>query len=134
MMLDDARDSARIALIGDATIGDYCLRRLLESGFQVVACLPGSNSFAAKARSRGVPVMAVDADLEGLLKTPCDWILCVFNIRILPEKILAHPSRDVISFHNGPLPRYAGLYAPTRAPAQCRDRTRRGLAPRGPRD
>ena len=105
----------RIALIGDAAIGDYCLRRLLEAGFQVVACLPGSNSFAAKARSRGVPVMALDADLEGLLETPCDWILSIFNIRILPEKILAHPSRGVINFHDGPLPRYAGLYAPTRA-------------------
>lgn len=115
MALDHAGKSPRIALIGDAAIGDYCLRRLLESGFQVVACLPGSNSFATKARSHGVPVMAIDADLEGLLETPCDWIFSVVNIRILPEQILAHPSRGVINFHDGPLPRYAGLYAPTRA-------------------
>ena len=115
MVFDGAQASPRIALIGDAAIADYCLRRLLESGFQVVACLPGGNSFAAKARSRGVPVMAVDADLEELLETPCDWILSAFNIRILPEELLAHPSRGVINFHDGPLPRYAGLYAPTRA-------------------
>ena len=114
-MIDRAGESPRIVLIGDAAIGDYCLRRLLESGFEVVACLPGSHSFAAKARSYGVSVMATDADLHGLLEMPCDWILSIVNVRILPENVLAHPSRGVINFHDGPLPRYAGLYAPTRA-------------------
>jgi polyketide synthase PksN len=115
MIPDDANASPRIALIGDAAIADYCLSRLIDSGFRVVACLPGSRSFAAKARSYGVPVMPVDAPLRALLETPCDWILSVVNLRILPEELLTHPARGVINFHDGPLPRYAGLYAPTRA-------------------
>ena len=114
-MSADPQVTTRIALIGDATIAGHCLRRLRASGFEVVACLPGSLSFAAEARSQDVPVLAVNAHLDELLETPCDWILSAFNIRILPEKVIAHPSRGVINFHDGPLPRYAGLYAPTRA-------------------
>ena len=107
--------SPRVALIGDAAVADHCLARLIKAGFRVVACLPGSRSFAERARSHGVPVLPVGADLSDVLEIPCDWILSVVNLRILPEELLAHPARGVINFHDGPLPRYAGLYAPTRA-------------------
>ncbi|MAB72174.1 MAG: peptide synthetase, partial [Planctomycetaceae bacterium] len=105
----------RIALIGDSMIAQRVLGRLLESGFEITACLPGGDAFAAEARASGVRTEAVGADLATLCREPCDWILSVFNTRILPAEVIDHPARGVINFHDGPLPRYAGLYAPTRA-------------------
>ena len=105
----------RIALIGDSMIAQRVLGRLLESGFEITTCLPGGDAFAAEARARGVRTEAVGADLATLCREPCDWILSVFNTRILPAEVIGHPARGVINFHDGPLPRYAGLYAPTRA-------------------
>ena len=102
-------------MVGDAAIATHCLRRLVDAGFDVVGCLPGSDAFAAECRGMGVRAFEVDSDLDVLLEEPCDWILSVFNIRILPRRVIEHPSRGVVNFHDGPLPRYAGLYAPTRA-------------------
>ena len=96
-------------------IAQRVLGRLLESGFEITACLPGGDAFAAEARASGVRTEAVGADLATLCREPCDWILSVFNTRILPAEVIGHPARGVINFHDGPLPRYAGLYAPTRA-------------------
>ena len=96
-------------------IAQWVLGRLLEAGFEVAICLPGGEAFATEARRRGVRTEAVGADLATLCREPCDWILSVFNTRILPAEVIGHPARGVINFHDGPLPRYAGLYAPTRA-------------------
>ena len=96
-------------------IAQRVLGRLLEAGFEVATCLPGGEAFATEARRRGVRTEAVGADLATLCREPCDWILSVFNTRILPAEVIDHPARGVINFHDGPLPRYAGLYAPTRA-------------------
>ncbi len=63
----------------------------------------------------GLRTFEVGADLDVLLEVPCDWLLSVFNLRILPPEIIRHASRGAVNFHDGPLPRYAGLYAPTRA-------------------
>ena len=114
-MHDHLPSRTRIALIGDAMIAVHCLRRALEVGVEVVGCLPGSEAFADEARALGVHTFEVGADLEVLMDEPCDWLLSVFNIRLFPPKVLAHPGRGVVNFHDGPLPRYAGLYAPVRA-------------------
>ncbi len=105
----------RIALIGDSMIAQRVLGRLLESGFEITTCLPGGDAFAAEARRRGVRTEAVGAALATLCREPCDWILSVLNTRILPADVIDHPACGVINFHDGPLPRYAGLHAPTRA-------------------
>ena len=110
-----ARIAGKVAMIGDAAIAVHCLRRLVDSGFEVVGCLPAGDAFAEECRSMGLRTFEVDAGLEVLLREPCDWILSVFNIRILPPELIRHPRRGVVNFHDGPLPRYAGLYAPTRA-------------------
>ena len=96
-------------------IAQRVLDRLLESGFEITTCLPGGDAFAAEARRRGVRTEAVGATLATLCREPCDWILSVLNTRILPADVIDHPARGVINFHDGPLPRYAGLHAPTRA-------------------
>ena len=67
-MSADPQVTTRIALIGDATIAGHCLRRLRASGFEVVACLPGSLSFEPSDRfgRGGVISNAVIPDVRSL--------------------------------------------------------------------
>jgi natural product biosynthesis luciferase-like monooxygenase protein len=41
-----------------------------------------------------------------------DYLLSITNLRMLPGWLLERPARMAINFHDGPLPRYAGLNAP----------------------
>lgn len=104
-----------VTLIGDAEMAVHCLERLLDSGFDVVGCLPAGAAFAERARSLGVRTFEVDAAVEVLADEPCDWLLSVYNARILPPRVIDHARFGALNFHRGPLPRYAGLYGPTRA-------------------
>ncbi|MFN7699191.1 MAG: formyltransferase family protein, partial [Deltaproteobacteria bacterium] len=44
---------------------------------------------------------------------PFEWLFSIANLSILPADVLALPTRGSINFHDGPLPRYAGLNAPS---------------------
>src|SRR5690606_27787228 len=41
-----------------------------------------------------------------------DYLLSITNLRMLPTWLLERPTKMAINFHDGPLPRYAGLNAP----------------------
>lgn len=105
----------RVAVIGDSTIAMHCLLALKATGHEVVACFANSEAFAASARREGIRTYDPDTPLAILTDIPCDWIVSVNNARLISIEVLGHPARGTINFHDGPLPRYAGLYAPTRA-------------------
>jgi len=44
---------------------------------------------------------------------PFDYLFSIANLSIIPTRILALPRLGAINFHDGPLPRYAGLHATT---------------------
>ncbi len=93
----------------------HCLRALQRAGHQVVACLPETESFAASARELDVPTHDPYASLDVIREIRCDWIISAANIRIIPPEILRLPVHGTLNFHDGPLPRYAGLNVLTRA-------------------
>jgi methionyl-tRNA formyltransferase len=41
-----------------------------------------------------------------------DWLFSVANLAVLSREVLAKAVRGAINFHDGPLPRYAGINAP----------------------
>ena len=41
-----------------------------------------------------------------------DWLLSIANLRMIPDDVLALPTKGAINFHDGPLPAYAGLNTP----------------------
>jgi len=108
-------ERCRVALIGDASIAMHCLRSLKAAGHEVVACLANGEAFAAAARRQGITTYDPGTPLTALTEIPCDWIVSAYNTHLIPAAILRHPARGTINFHDAPLPRYAGLYAPTRA-------------------
>ena len=41
-----------------------------------------------------------------------DWLFSIANLEMIPESVLARAKAGAVNFHDGPLPRYAGLNAP----------------------
>ena len=108
-------ERCRVALIGDSAIAMHCLRSLLAAGHTVVACFANGDAFYESACREGIKTFDQKTPLTVLAGIDCDWLISANNARLIPAEILAQLSYGAINFHDGPLPKYAGLYAPTRA-------------------
>src|SRR5690606_20898806 len=64
------------------------------------------------ASSRGIAAETPGNDLAQRLPASFDYLLSIANLRMIPDAIVARAGRAAINFHDGPLPRYAGLNAP----------------------
>ncbi len=99
-------------LVGDESLTTECGEILRQGGHPVLALVTRSTAAAHWARERAIPVIAPGPGLAGRLASvgAFDWLLSVANLSVLADEVLALPARGAINFHDGPLPRYAGLY------------------------
>lgn len=97
-------------VIGNESLLIGCSEALLDRGNVIRAVVTQDPEITKWARARDLPVGSDMADLRA--QPRFDWLLSIANLRIIPEDILALPARGAINFHDGPLPRYAGLNAP----------------------
>jgi len=103
----------RCILIGDESLLVHCAQVLRESGHRIEALITDHPDARRWAAESGLPVVSPDDDLDAMLAaTPCDWLFSITNFRILSARALATPRCGAINFHDGPLPRYGGRYAP----------------------
>jgi methionyl-tRNA formyltransferase len=111
-------------VVGDESLTIQCADLLRERGHAIHAIVTGSAEVRAWAEARSVRVL--DASIlrkddtrearlaaAGLTRGAVDWLLSIANLRVLPEAFLAVGRAGAINFHDGPLPRYAGLHATT---------------------
>ncbi|MDA7429895.1 LLM class flavin-dependent oxidoreductase [Primorskyibacter aestuariivivens] len=96
-------------IIGNESLARECAQQWLDRGHGIAAFVTRNPVLADWAREAGLRVEAPGADLSGL---PCDWLLSIANLDILHDDLLSLPTKGAVNFHDGPLPRYAGLNAP----------------------
>ncbi|RYH01250.1 LLM class flavin-dependent oxidoreductase [Salipiger sp. IMCC34102] len=100
-------------LIGNEALAIQCLDMLQSRGHRVTAFVTRDAELARLARERGVRDIAQGpgqaAELGG---DPVDWVLSVANLNLVPDEVLSLAWQGAVNFHDGPLPRYAGLNAP----------------------
>ncbi|MFW2542727.1 MupA/Atu3671 family FMN-dependent luciferase-like monooxygenase [Primorskyibacter sp. 2E107] len=96
-------------LMGNESLLVGCAERLLERGNTVRAVITEASDVADWAKGRGLRVLRDPGDLNG---EAFDWLLSIANLRIIPDNVLRLPARGAVNFHDGPLPRHAGLNAP----------------------
>ena len=98
-------------LMGDESLTIACGDMLLAGGHQIAAVISRDDTVRDWAQGQGLVLFR---DAEDLLQTrvAADWFLSIANLRLIPEAVLALPSQGAINFHDGPLPRYAGLNTP----------------------
>ncbi len=99
-------------VMGNESLLVQCSETLLARGNTIAAVVTRNPDIAGWARSQALRVEAPGADLAARLGTGFDWLLSIANLSIIPGDVLALPARGAINFHDGPLPRHAGLNAP----------------------
>ena len=113
----------RILLVGEESAGLNVLRWLLTTDHVVVAVLAGdttgrTSSLASAAERLGLRVRSAELVREGgfadwLESERVDLVLNVHSLFLIHPDALDTPTIGCFNLHPGPLPRYAGLNAPS---------------------
>ncbi len=96
-------------LVGNESLAAQCGQVLLDRGHCVALVVTQSAEVRKWALAKG---LAVAADWAGGQGVSVDWLLSVANLSVIPEGVLALATKGAVNFHDGPLPRHAGLNAP----------------------
>jgi natural product biosynthesis luciferase-like monooxygenase protein len=100
-------------IIGNESLAIQCAEMLREGGHDLQAVITRNPDIESWAKDAGITTYASDADLaDALSGHSFDWLLSIANLDMIPGPVLALPARGAVNFHDGPLPRYAGLNAP----------------------
>ncbi len=107
------RSGASCVLIGSESLAIQCAEILLEKGLDLRAVVSTEPRITAWASAHGLPTFAPGKDLaERLRPIEHDYFFSITNLAMIGEEVLALPRKAAINFHDGPLPRYAGMYTP----------------------
>jgi natural product biosynthesis luciferase-like monooxygenase protein len=100
-------------LLGEQSLLIQCGEALLARGHRVETVITRDARIAAWAGTRGIRCADDFEMLRDRAFTPAfDYLFSITNLRIVPRWLLDQASRLAINFHDGPLPRHAGLNAP----------------------
>jgi methionyl-tRNA formyltransferase len=99
-------------ILGDQSLTIACADMIVSAGHRVVAIVSTDADVCGWAASQGIRVLEKPADVTGSTVGPFDWLLSIANLRIIPQSVLKLPGKGAVNFHDGPLPRYAGLNTP----------------------
>ncbi|MFN3608091.1 MAG: MupA/Atu3671 family FMN-dependent luciferase-like monooxygenase [Hyphomonas sp.] len=98
--------------IGDGPLLLQCLEAYVASGGHVSAIVTEDPAIARHGEGANVPVLSKNSVSNGALAAfEFDYLLSIANLDMLPEALLKRARKMAINFHDGPLPRYAGLNA-----------------------
>ena len=98
-------------LIGNENLSIECGKSLLDAGHRIKVVVTRRSEVARWAREEGLTVFDAVSELSGREES-VDWLFSIANLDMIPEDILGLAHHGAINFHDGPLPRYAGLNAP----------------------
>ena len=105
--------SFRAVIIGNESLAIQCGDMLREAGHVLAAVVTRNADVANWAQASDIDVISSDDDLTTALSDiPFDWLMSIANLDMIPDDVLALPKRGAVNFHDGPLPRFAGLNAP----------------------
>lgn len=99
-------------LIGNESLTRECGEMWLARGHRIAALVTRNPELRAWGVGRGLAVIEQDRGWEALLPGAVDWLLSIANLSLVPEAALARAAKGGVNFHDGPLPRHAGLNAP----------------------
>ncbi|WP_164018466.1 MupA/Atu3671 family FMN-dependent luciferase-like monooxygenase [Pyxidicoccus trucidator] len=103
-------ESPTCFIIGEGTLVVPCAQALQERGVGILGLVTREPSLQKWAEEQGIPhVPPGEKVLPFLSARPFDWLFSIVNLSLVKDEVLRLPRRMAINFHDGPLPRYAGL-------------------------
>ncbi|MBA4266190.1 MAG: peptide synthetase, partial [Comamonadaceae bacterium] len=100
-------------VMGNESLLIQCAERLLQGGDRINAVVTRNADIRSWAVHHGLRVEAPGEGLaERLAGVDFDWLFSIANLSVIPQAVLDQARKGAINFHDGPLPRHAGLNAP----------------------
>jgi natural product biosynthesis luciferase-like monooxygenase protein len=99
-------------VIGNESLLIGCAEAVLAEGHTIAAVVSTNGDIRAWARDKELVVLDAPSDIPAEITAPFDWLLSIANLRVIPDQVLAQATKGAVNFHDGPLPRYAGLNTP----------------------
>ncbi len=104
--------SLAAVFVGSDTLLLQCLQSWLERGHAALAVATDADKVRRFCAEHGVRCLDAASDWAGAVAGErIDHVFAITWLRLLPDAVLRLPQRGAINFHDGPLPRYAGLNA-----------------------
>ncbi|MFT6080497.1 MAG: natural product biosynthesis luciferase-like monooxygenase protein [Planctomycetota bacterium] len=104
--------SLAAVFVGSDTLLLQCLDSWRERGNTVACVLTDTDKVRRYCAENGLRCLPVDQQTPtALANVAFDYLFAITWLRLLPPELLALPRQLAINFHDGPLPRYAGLNA-----------------------
>lgn len=106
---------ANSILIGEQSLLVQCAEVLLARGIDIDAVVTVDESIAQWCRKSGILQFTSIQRLESYLdanEQSFDYLFSITNLKILPATFIARAKKLAVNFHDGLLPRYAGLNVP----------------------
>ncbi|MFM1873693.1 MAG: hypothetical protein RL398_3115, partial [Planctomycetota bacterium] len=97
--------------VGSDTLLLQCVDHWRSLGHAVTAVVTDTDKVKRYCVEQGLRCLDANGDWVAQVGARPDYLWAITWLRILPEAALALPTRTAINFHDGPLPRYAGLNA-----------------------
>ncbi|MGZ5785231.1 MAG: MupA/Atu3671 family FMN-dependent luciferase-like monooxygenase, partial [Ramlibacter sp.] len=104
--------STSAVFVGDGSLLIRCAQAWRDAG-QDIRCIASGNAEIVDwaQANRLACIRLEDGCAVELPATEFDYLFSVANLRVLPPHLIARAGKLAINFHDGPLPRYAGLNA-----------------------
>ncbi|MBR9804888.1 LLM class flavin-dependent oxidoreductase [bacterium] len=105
-------------VIGSDTLLIECADTLRTKGLEIQCVVTRSPRIKRWAESKGINTLLIEGALgnvqyaEQLANYQFDYLFSITHLEIIPDQVLQLASQRAINFHDGPLPRYAGLNTP----------------------
>jgi natural product biosynthesis luciferase-like monooxygenase protein len=107
------RSRISCVLIGDGSLLTQCGDLLANRDYAIKLVVTESQVVADWANARGLPLLATATVLrDGLPDVEFDWLFSIANLQMLPKRVWQAARSGAANFHDGPLPKHAGLNAP----------------------
>ncbi|HKW92528.1 MAG TPA: MupA/Atu3671 family FMN-dependent luciferase-like monooxygenase [Methylomirabilota bacterium] len=101
-------------IVGEGPLLIPCAEILLRHGHTIRAILAANQVIQEWAREQKIRSLSHQDEILAVGEgRPFDYLFSIANLAVIPGRILALPRLGAINFHDGPLPRYAGLHATT---------------------
>lgn len=101
-------------LIGRESFLAPCAASLVDRGHRILGIVSTGAAIEIWADAHGIPVVEPTGDIWGFLsQQPFDYLFSISNLSILSAEILALPRQLAINCHDGLLPKYGGMNAPS---------------------
>jgi natural product biosynthesis luciferase-like monooxygenase protein len=100
-------------LVGAESLLIQCGEMLLAKNAEICAVVSRNPQILDWARSKELSTVAPGKGLADALRPlEFDYFLSITNLALIDGEVLGMARKKSINFHDGPLPRYAGMYAP----------------------